>query len=232
MPSSASVTVPTRTQQQQPPTSQAHPCDNQLISGPQEGFAHLATTIEGCIAHGGLLPCMAFDIMLRPPDSESECPWPPSACVCWFYPGALLSPLSPHPCPCPHPHRPTHILPLLFSCVGVGDGVLVHGPCPPACPLPCCPAASTAPCGRGQGLDSPSCPSPVPRPPSPSSQERWLADGTSPPLQACNPIASFSIRKALRQATINKPVGSISCNPAQPSSLAPVYLHPSLPYHE
>lgn len=85
---------------------------------------------------------------------------------------------------------------------------------------------------RGQGLDSPSCPSPLPRPPSPSRQEVWLADGTSPPLEACNPIASFSIRKALGQATINKPVGSISCSPAQPSSLAPVYLHPSLPYHE
>lgn len=181
----------------------------------------------------------------RPPGSESECPWPPSACVCWFYPGALLSPLRPHPCPCPcpcpcpHPHRLTHILPLLCACVGVGDGVLVDSPCPPASPLPCCPAAlQPAPhhaawSGTGQPI---LC---VPSPASPVLlQAGNLARGRDQPSTSSlqpdriilHPQGSASSVK--RQATINKPVGSMSCSPAQPSSLAPVYLHPSLPYHE
>lgn len=105
-------------------------------------------------AWGFLSPCAitAFDIMLRPPDSESECaPGPHLPVSVGSTPGALLSPLSPHPCPCPgpcpcpHPHRLTHILPPLLGCVcvgvGVGDGLLVDSPCPPASPLPCCPAA-------------------------------------------------------------------------------------------
>lgn len=202
-----------------------------LSRGPKKD---LATAIEGCITHGVCCRVRPLISCCGPQTQESECPWPPSACVCWFYPGALLSPLSPHPCPCPspcpcpHPHR-THILPLLFSCVGVGvgDGVLVDSPCQSASPLPCCPAACTAPCSAVRDWTAhPVCPPSSPR------QKTWLADGTSAPLQACNPIASFSIRKALRQATINKPVGSISRSPAQPSSLAPVYLHPRLPYHK
>lgn len=127
----------------------------------------------------------------------------------------------------PYPH-PSPLY--LFVCcvgVGVGDAVLVDSPCRPASRLPCCPAASTAQCSVVRDWTA----HPV-RPPSSSRQN--LARGRNQPstsgLQP--PIGAFSTHEALRQATINKPVGSMSCSPAQPSSLGPVYLHPSLPYHK
>lgn len=112
-------------------------------------------------------------------------------------------------------------------------GVLVDGPCPPASPLPCCPAASTAPCGVVKDWTAhPVCP------PSPSPvglQAGNLARGRDQPSSTPSLQPHRIILHPQGSASSDyKQTGGIHQLQPGPalSSLAPVYLHPSLPYHE
>lgn len=225
--------------------SQAQPCCSRvhLSRGPKEGSARWATAIEGCITHGDCCPVWLLISSCCGPQTQNHSAPGPHLSVSVGSTPAPSSAHSAHTLVHAHVHihvrvhirtalTPSFLLSfrlLVLALVLVLVMLLVDSLCPSASLVPCYPAAllpalhRAAWSGTGQPILS------VSRPPP---GRIWLGDGTSPPLQACRPIGSFSIHKALRQATINKPVGSMSCSPAQPSSLAPVCLHPSLPYHE